>query len=70
MKNGPFDDKWQIEVVNPNPFHQNINATSSNPNDPILTIDHWANSLNHRLKYDRSKSIFICFHPSFNFKCT
>ena len=43
MKNGPLDDKWKFEIVNPNPFHQNIRATSSNANDPVLTIDPWSN---------------------------
>src|SRR3989344_2468983 len=26
MNNGPMDDYWQFEIVNPNPFHQNIRA--------------------------------------------
>lgn len=43
-KNGAFDDHWQFKIVNPNPFHQNIEATSSNPSDPKVTIDPWANT--------------------------
>lgn len=46
MNNGQFQDNWQFQIVNPNPFHQNIEATSSNPADPVLTIDPWKNSFN------------------------
>lgn len=45
LSNVKTEDKWNIQIVH-RPGHFNIKATSSNPSEPILTIDPWYNSFN------------------------
>ena len=40
-----LDDNWQFKLIRPSWFHQNIQGTSSNPNDPTLIIDPWRNTI-------------------------
>lgn len=38
-----FDDYWTFSVVNVTPFHQRAEARSSNPKDPVVSLDPWTN---------------------------